>query len=157
MTAEMLWRRFADETGLVPETPYEAWAFGDAADELAALVLAGKKTATASVRELYALDGEELPRAGEYSVLLNSAGEAVCVLRTTRVYVSRFDEVTAQHAAREGEGDGSLACWRAVHERFFSQELAAYGLAFSPEIGVVCEEFEVLFRADKMVRGLSPS
>lgn len=145
MTAQQLWRRFADETGLAPETPYESWAFGDTADELAALVLSGKKTATASLYELYALDGEELPRAGEYSVILDSAGEAVCVLRTTRVYVARFDAVTAQHAAREGEGDGSLAHWRAVHERFFTQELAEYGLAFSPELNVVCEEFALLF------------
>lgn len=145
MTAEMLWRRFADETGLDPATPYDAWAFGDAADELAALVLARKKTATASLYELYALDGEELSCAGEYSVLLNGVGEAVCVLRTTRVYLSRFDEVTAQHAAREGEGDGSLAHWRAAHERFFTRELLSYGLAFSPELHVVCEEFEAVY------------
>ena len=70
----------------------------------------------------------------------------VCVLRTTRVYVVPFREVTAEHAFKEGEGDRTLASWRAVHQAFFTGELERAGLTFTEETPVVCEEFEVAFR-----------
>ena len=124
---------------------YEAWAYGDDPDTLAELTRAGIKTATASAGPLYELEGEPLPRAGEYSVILNSRDEAVAVIRTIRVYTVPFDQVSAEHAHKEGEGDRSLTYWRRVHEDFFRAELAEAGLEFSPEMPVVCEEFEVVF------------
>lgn len=124
---------------------YMAWAYGDDPDTLAELTRTGMKTATASSGPLYALEGEPLPEAGEYSVVLNSRDEAVCVTHTTRVYTMPFCEVTADHAYKEGEGDRSLEYWRRVHENFFRAELAEAGLEFSPEMPVVCEEFEVVY------------
>lgn len=145
MTAEELWARFA-AAHHIEQDSYEAWAFGGDPDGLARLVLAGEKTATSSAYDLYGLEGEPLPQAGKYDVLLNSREEAVCILQTTRVYVTAFDAVTPDHARREGEGDKSLAYWRQVHEAFFSDCLREAGLAFTPETQVVCEEFEVAFR-----------
>lgn len=145
MTAEELWARFA-AAHHIEQDSYEAWAFGGDPDGLARLVLAGEKTATSSAYDLYPLEGEPLPQAGRYDVLLNAREEAVCVLRTTRVYVTAFDAVTPDHARREGEGDKSLAYWRQVHEAFFTQCLQEAGLSFTPETRVVCEEFEVAFR-----------
>ena len=124
---------------------YMAWVYGDDPDTLAELTRTGMKTATASSGPLYALEGEPLPEAGEYSVVLNSRDEAVCVIHTTRVYTMPFCEVTADHAYKEGEGDRSLEYWRRVHENFFRAELAEAGLEFSPEMPVVCEEFEVVY------------
>lgn len=83
---------------------------------------------------------------GEYSVILNDAEEAVCVIRTTKVDVVLFREVTAEHARKEGEGDRSLAYWRQVHEEFFTDCMAEAGLTFTEEMPVVCEEFEVVYR-----------
>ena len=128
---------------------YEAWAYGDDPDALAELTRAGLKTATAGAGILYEIEGEPMPQAGEYSVVLNSRDEAVCVIRTTRVYTVPFDQVTAEHAAREGEGDRSLDYWRRVHEDFFRKELSEAGLAFSPDMPVVCEEFEVVFAPEE--------
>ncbi len=139
MTAEEMW----NASGL--SGPWEAWAFGDDADGLAALVLAGTKTATASAAELYEADNEPLPAAGEYSVILNSKEEAVCVIQTVRVRIVPFAEVGAEHAWKEGEGDRSLAYWRRVHEAFFVRELAAAGRTFDPQMPVVCEEFELRY------------
>ena len=144
MTAEQMWAEFAARTGLKGED-YDAWAFGDDTDHLARLTLEGVKTATSSALPLYGLEGEPLPEAGEYSVILDSRDEAVCVIRTTRVYTVPFCEVTAEHARREGEGDRSLAYWRRVHEDFFRKELEEAGLAFAPNMPVVCEEFQVVF------------
>ncbi len=138
MTAEEIWRR----SGIDAE--YEAWAFGGAPDKLAALVKAGVKTATCSALCFYEIENEPLPRAGEYSVILDAAGGAVCVIRTVKVYITAFREVTPEHAYKEGEGDRSLAYWRAVHEEFFTEELGSAGLRFSEDMLLVCEEFEVV-------------
>lgn len=139
MTAEELW----DESGLVGG--YEAWAFGGAPDKLAMLVTSGIKTATCSSLELMKLEGEPIPKPGDYSVILDSKGDAICVIRTTRVYVETFARVTREHAFKEGEGDRSLGYWRRVHWEFFSEELGAVGLAFGEDSELVCEEFELAY------------
>lgn len=144
MTGEEMWTACAGQYGLV-RGEYDAWAFGGDPDGLAALVLAGIKTATASAYPLYALEGEPLPEAGEYSVILNSRDEAVCVILTDRVTVVPYRDVGAEHARREGEGDRSLAYWRQVHEAFFREEMAAAGLAFTEDMPVVCEEFHAVW------------
>ena len=139
MTAQEMW----NASGI--EAEYEAWAFGDDPDTLAELVRTGVKTATASAYPFYELEGEALPKAGEYSVILDSKDEAVCIIRTTKVYVTPYRDVTAEQAWKEGEGDRSLDYWRRVHEAFFSKELEAVGLTFTEDMGVVCEEFEVIY------------
>ena len=130
-------------TGPVPE----AWAFGGTAaqaDELLALVLAGTKTATASALWDYEAGAEPLPEVGRFDIVLDGSGRPRALLRTTDVAVSPFDEVSADHARREGEGDLSLAFWREVHQRFFT-EYADHDRGFSPQMPVVLQSFEVLF------------
>ena len=139
MTAEELWKR-ADLTG-----DCEAWAFGESPDMLASLVKDGIKTATCSAYDLYEAENERLPQAGEYSVILDSRGEAVCIIRTTRVYTVPFDRVTPEHAFREGEGDRSLAYWLDVHRAFLTKELASINRSFDESAKVVCEEFELVY------------
>ena len=139
MTAQEMW----NASGIQDE--YEAWAFGDDPDTLAELVRTGVKTATASAYPFYELEGEDLPKAGEYSVILDTKDEAVCIIRTTKVYVTSYRDVTAEQAWKEGEGDRSLSYWRRVHEAFFRKELEEAGLTFTEDMGVVCEEFEVVY------------
>ncbi|MBQ7330825.1 MAG: ASCH domain-containing protein [Oscillospiraceae bacterium] len=146
MTGKALWEKYARENR-VSIGEYDQWAFGVDADLLAALVAAGEKTATASAYPLYELEDEALPREGEYSVILDSQENAVCIVRSKRVYVTAFEEVTEEHARKEGEGDKSLTYWRKVHEDFFRACLGEAGLAFTPEMKVVCEEFEVVYKA----------
>ena len=145
MTHQELWAAYRAVNPAAGDD-YEAWAYGADPDTLAELTRAGVKTATASAGPLYELEGEPLPETGEHSVILDSRDEAVCVIRTTRVYTVPFNQVSAEHAFREGEGDRSLAYWRRVHEDFFRAELAEVGLEFSPTMPVVCEEFEVVYR-----------
>lgn len=124
---------------------YETWAFGDEVDVLAALVASGRKTATASAFPLYELEEESLPQEGEYSVILDSREQAVCIIRTERVYLVPFRDVSEEQARREGEGNLSLAYWREVHERFFRQEMEEAGLVFDEDMLVVCEEFSCVY------------
>lgn len=143
MTAEQMWHDFSNKTGICAE--YDAWAFGDDGDHLADLVLRGIKTATCSALPLYTLEGEPLPKEKEYSVVINSRCQAVCVIQTTRVYQTSFRQVTSEHAFREGEGDRSLAYWQKVHEDFFTMELQKARLSFDWDLMLVCEEFQRLY------------
>lgn len=139
MNAKSMWEQYSRLNNVDAE--YDAWCFGDDADQLAALVLEGTKTATSSAYPVYALEWEALPQAGQYSVIQWQNEEAACVVKTTNVYVVPFRDVSAEHAFREGEGDRSLAYWKKVHEDFFSRELSDCGLAFTEDMQVVCEEF----------------
>ena len=145
MTHQQMWAAYCRAEPAAAGCAYEAWAFGGAPDKLAELARAGVKTATASAWDCYQAEGEPLPRAGGYSVILDSADRAVCVIRTTKVYTVPFSQVSPRHAWKEGEGDRSLAYWRKVHEDLFRRELAAIGNEFTEDMPVVCEEFEIVF------------
>ncbi|MEO1286471.1 MAG: ASCH domain-containing protein [Chloroflexota bacterium] len=130
---------------------YSAWAFGDSpelADDLLALVLSGKKIATASAIWSYEDDNEPEPYVGELSIILDGAGQPQCIIETVEIFVKPFDEVPADFAKDEGEGDLSLAYWRDAHERFFTREFASNGnkRTFSPQMPVLCERFTVIYR-----------
>lgn len=147
-TVNQLWENYQKINRNAPGD-YEAWAFGDSkemANELAALVLAGKKTATASNYILYELENEPLPYAGLHNIILDGEGKAVAIVETTSVNVVPFDEVTEEHAYLEGEGDRSLKYWRDVHETFFKKELDAVNREFHDKIPVVCERFKVVYK-----------
>ncbi|QNK32649.1 ASCH domain-containing protein [Serratia sp. JUb9] len=114
------------------------WAFGDSpqlADELLQLVIAGEKTATCSSYVAYRQ--EKAPLVGDYSVILDGRGEARCVIRTRSLLLIRYCDVSAELAAKEGEGDKSLACWRQGHQAFFTREGT-----FAPDMWLVFEEFD---------------
>ena len=139
MTAEELWER-SGFTGT-----YEAWSFGEAPDKLANLVLQGIKTATCSAYDLYLIDNEPLPQTGDFNVILDSNDEAVCIIKTLKVYITEFNQVSEEHAFKEGEGDRSLSYWRKVHVSFLTDELASVNKTFDENTKVVCEEFELVY------------
>ncbi len=138
MTAEELWK----QSGLTGN--YDVWSFGEAPDKLVELVVQGIKTATCSAYDLYQINNERLPQSGDYSVILNSHEEAMCIIRTLNVYITEFNKVSEEHAFKEGEGDRSLEYWRMAHESFLTNELASVHKSFDENTKVVCEEFEVV-------------
>ena len=148
MTPKEMWQVYKK---INPEIDDEidAWAFGALADELAELVLRGEKTATASTYELYKLENEPLPQVGSFDVILDSQDKAVCIIEITKVSVVPFNDVSVEHAFKEGEGDKSLAYWQQVHQEFFTECLAEAGLEFSQETGVVLEEFRKAYPLDQ--------
>jgi uncharacterized protein YhfF len=116
----------------------ESFAFGDSpalADELLALVLEGKKRATCwAVAE--GMKGAEI---GKHMVARDGAGRPRAVLQTLELTQRRFDEVDAAFAFDEGEGDRSLAFWRAAHQRYFTR-LNLY----QPDMMLWCERFRLV-------------
>ncbi len=122
-----------------------AWSLGgtpEQSDELLGLVLDRIKTATASSYADYAEEGEDLPESGTLGIVLDGAGHPRALVVTTEVRVVPFDQVDADHARDEGEGDRSLDQWRDVHERFFTEHSEG---GYQPDMPVVLERFRVLY------------
>lgn len=125
-------------------TSVQAWQFGGDPDYLAQLVVDGVKTATCSGYVFYGLDQEALPATEDYSIVLNSHDKPVAIIKTVEVTVTPMNEVSEAFAVAEGEGDRTYQYWRDAHERFFTQELAKYGLTFSEDMLLVCERFTLI-------------
>ncbi len=151
-SAHALWSEFlasgTPAAASARDATYTSWHFGTGgamADELLGLVLEGRKRATAGALWTYEHDGDPVPQIGDHSVILDGAGTARCVIRTTDVAVVAFCEVAADFAASEGEGDLSLEYWREGHWKYFTRELASFGRTAEQDMPVVCERFEVVF------------
>lgn len=140
MHTKEVWKKFKYENGIKHDS-YNVWSFGFDADLLANLVIIGEKTATASAHLLYKIENAPLPKIGEYNIVLNSRDEPVCIIQTTRVYVTPFNEVIEAHAYKEGEGDKTLSFWKKSHKTFFTDCLKAVNQQFDEQIDIVCEEF----------------
>jgi uncharacterized protein YhfF len=129
----------------------DAWSFGDSAemgDRLGRLVTHGPKRATAGSLRAYEREGEPLPHEGGFSLILDGRGDPLCVIETTEVAVRPFREVDDTFAFDEGEGDRSLAYWRAAHTDFFTREAARHGERFGEDDLVVCERFRVVYPSE---------
>ncbi len=118
-----------------------AWEFGNScemADELAALVVQGVKTASCGSLSSF-INEDDAPTIGGYNIILNGKGEPVCVIRTVAMRILRFCDVTEEFARKEGEGDLSLKYWQEVHKAFFENEGC-----YSAEMELVAEEFQLI-------------
>lgn len=149
MNAKQMWNSYIEKYSENKDKTYNAWCFGNdekLANELGNLVKRGIKTATASGLCFYEFENEELPKVGSFNIILDWNEEAQCVIQLTKVYTTPFNEVSQEHAFKEGEGDKSLLYWKNVHKAFFSEELKPYGKDFDENMLVVCEEFKVVWK-----------
>ena len=141
------WQEFCKTSGVKIETSYQVWYFGNSAEmaeELLELVLEGKKRATAGLVWGYEKEPEKVAVLNGYSVVTDFEGHPKCVLQTTEIRVLPYNEVDAEFAFDEGEGDQSLDYWRQVHWEFFSSICLEIGRKRSPEMPVYCERFKLL-------------
>lgn len=148
MTAEELWHKYCEEKKIDETTPYEAWSFGgedDTKDELLKLVLCGRKFGTSSAYDEYVAEDvlDDMPKVGDYSVLMWANGEAACVIKNWEVYIRPFECVPPFHAYAEGEDNRSLECWKDTHMKFFKPRLEVIGKSLDEKTLIVCEKFTV--------------
>lgn len=146
---EAMWRAFCAETGSVSiDEPYQVWYFGNSPEmavELSDLVLLGKKRATVSSAAMNEIEPDKAPIPDGYSVVTDFDGHPICVIRTTEIRHLPFNEVDAQFASDEGEGDQSLEYWRDVHWSYYATEAKEHGFQFDENSVICCERFELLF------------
>lgn len=121
---------------------FECFAFGDSpemADELLALALAGKKTATVSV----VLEDEQTPGVGDLSLVLDGQGNPACVIKTVHVETVRFCDLTWDMVKLEGEDD-SFEQWKSGNMRYWTRDAARRGYTFTDQTPITFERFEVV-------------
>lgn len=145
---QKFWEEFCKENQINAETPFQVWYFGNTpemAAELVELVLEGKKTATASLVWSCENNPQETPVLDGLSVVTDFEGNPKCIIQTTELRVLKFNEVDAEFAFDEGEGDQSLDYWRQVHWDFFAKECIELGKEPDLEMPVICERFKLLY------------
>lgn len=120
----------------------KTFSFGDSAalnEELLALVLSGKKTATCGALRDFGdgPDQEAMPVQGRVDIALDNRKKPSCALETIGVSICRFDEVAEDFALAEGEGN--FTEWRKGHIAFFQRNGG-----WSPDMELVCERFKLV-------------
>ncbi len=88
--------------------------------------------------------GQPYPTKRLNTVALDGRGEPLCIVESVEVTVRKYNEVDADFAHEEGEGDLSLNYWREAHKNYFSRVLPKIGKEFSEEMPLVCERFRVI-------------
>ena len=130
----MTWPRINGLRSLELGTP------GEMRDRLNALVLAGRKRATAGVLADYEQEGEVVEHVGERLALLDSDGQQIATVEVTSVEIAAFSDVPWEFAAAEGEGHRDLEHWRAGHQRFW----AAIGLPVQDDTPIVMVRLQLV-------------
>jgi uncharacterized protein YhfF len=123
-TIEAYWQKFLST--LPEDSPYHTktyseGGYGDSPelmDELIQLVLEGKKTATCGSLWEWEAEEKPIPKIGDVWVELDGSGNPVCITETVEVTIRNYNEVDADFARAEGEGDLSLNYWRDAHRNF---------------------------------------
>ena len=127
--------------GDVDRRSLEQFSFGDSprlAQELAELVLVGKKRATC-----WAASEGPKTQVGKRWVVLGGSGIPVAVIETVELTKRRFDEVDGAFADDEGEDDRTLTSWRRAHQTYFGRQGT-----FAPDMLLYCERFRLVAHLD---------
>jgi uncharacterized protein YhfF len=151
-TVEDYWQTFL--SSLPKDSPYhtktyiaEGWGDSPAlADKLGALIVQRIKTASCSTLWEWQAEGNSIPEVGLITIVLDGRGEPLCIVETMAVSSCKYNEVNADFAREEGEGDLSLNYWREAHKNYFSRVLPKIGKEFSEDMPLVCEWFQMIYK-----------
>ena len=144
---QSFWRAFRHHVGRDHDN-HVVGSFGDApeiATELADLVIAGIKRATASLARDYGDGREPMPKPGDFVMMLDGVGRPRFIWRTTEVMIKPLPKVDEAFAWDEGEGDRTRDWWMAAHRRYFGRQASREGFQFDDDILTVFERFEVVW------------
>jgi uncharacterized protein YhfF len=123
-------------------------------DHLVAAILDGSKTSTTGLVVDYEHDGDPLPQVGDRLAVPDSDDQLVAVIEVTEVRVVKLADVDLAHVVDEGEGDTTIAGWRANHESFWhSPEMRA---ALDDPTFTVDDSTETILWRFKLVTDLRP-
>lgn len=140
--------RSAHPEAMVASDEYTVEHFGDSArlaDELLAIVLSGRKRATAELVADLIAHGDPAPRIGSHWIACDGTGAPRIIIRTTELRLGPFGSADAAFAADEGEDDGSLESWQREHRRYWTRVAAARGVVWSEGDEIVFERFSVVW------------
>jgi uncharacterized protein YhfF len=118
-------------------------------DRLVAAILSGAKTTTSALVLGYETANEPLPVVGDVLAVVDSADQRVAAIELIAVRAVRLGDVDLRHVLDEGEGDESVAQWRAGHEEFWHSaevraELGDPGFTVDDDTLVLTQRFRLL-------------
>jgi uncharacterized protein YhfF len=134
----------------IDELPLIEFAFpGPLRDQLVAAILSGAKTTTSGLVLAYEREREPLPTVGARLAVVDSEMRRVAVIELTEVRTVRLADMDLRHAVDEGEGDATVAQWRAGHERFWHSaevraELGDPGFTVDDDTVVLAQRFRLV-------------
>src|SRR5215831_18016547 len=144
---DAFWQAFRRRAGLDHDN-YVVGSFGDSPEmttELADLVMAGTKRATASLARDYGEGSEPMPKPGDFVIVLDGEGCSRFIWRTTEVTIKPLFQVDEAFAWDEGEGDRTPDWWLAAHRCYFARQASREGFEFDDNIFTVFERFEIVW------------
>lgn len=142
---EKFWNRFVNSNPdyskkVVPQSYYFCDNKKDA-DECSELVVKDIKKATATLLWWFRQHNEILPKVGDLAIVTDWKGNPKAIIKTTKIEHVAFNQITAEFAEIEGEGDKSLKYWKAVHQAYYEREMETYSDEFDENMIIVCEHF----------------
>jgi uncharacterized protein YhfF len=146
-SVELLSAQLSARGIVLPPGPVRVDGYGDSAElstGLLDLIRSGRKRAGTGLLWAYEHDREPIAAAGDIEIVVDHRNQPALITRIVSSDVIAFNEVTAEYAAIEGEGDGSLEYWRKGHWNFFSRECRRIGREPSETMPLICNVFEVL-------------
>lgn len=127
---------------------YEITDFGNTkemADSIGALARSGIKTTTSMLLWELEQGDEKYPFVGEIDVVTDSNGEPLCIIEFTEVEVRPFNAIDEAFAYNYGEGDRTLAWWRAAMWDYYVGECHSLKREPSESMPLVCMRFRLLY------------
>ena len=122
--------------------------FGDNktdADDCAQLVVLKIKQATSPSLWWFTEHNEALPQIGDLSIVTDWESNPKAIIKTIKVEIAKFKDITPEYAFIEGEGDKSLAYWKKVHWEYYKNEMKEFIAFPNLEMEIVCEYFETIW------------
>jgi len=148
-SVESLWSEFLDKNpdNKGKEVPISFYFCDNKkdADECANLVVKNIKRATATSLWWFEKNNEPLPKIGDQYIVTDWDGNAKSVIEVIKVKETPYNQITAEFAQTEGEGDKSLSYWKKVHKAYYSREMEPFNEKFDENMIIVCEYFKTIY------------
>ncbi|MCH9680786.1 MAG: ASCH domain-containing protein [Deltaproteobacteria bacterium] len=122
--------------------------FGDSPrliTELVALVVEGRKRATAGLVRDTASQGLPNPAPGDHWIVVDAQGDPVCINETTHTRVGPVSSVDDDFAWDEGEGDRTREDWLRGHRAYYRRQAEREGWTYTDDELCVFERFAVVW------------
>lgn len=140
---EAFWQNYCKIECLENIRYTETLQFGEKANLLASSVMNETKIATFLSYLLYEIEGNPLPKIGDYQIALNNQNDPLAILKSYAIDIYPFNEVPLDFALAKGEG--TYEEWKEVHVAFFNRILPQYNLEFTEDMLTVCTRFEKVY------------
>ena len=115
------------------------------ADECAELVVQKIKQATSPSLWSFSKKNESLPSIGDLAIVTDWNNNPKAIIKTTKIEIVQFKNITAGYALVEGEGDKSLENWKKTHWDYYTNEMKEFEEYPDEEMDIVCEYFETIW------------